>query len=96
MSLLDKFSNFFKYNDNKILYKKLIINYIFFILIFVIILLFVRKSGDGIKIISNSPIFKKNSVKKLTPPLKVNLQIPKKISPPIFKMSSFLDSFDHS
>ena len=61
-----------------------------------IILFFVRKSGDEIQTIYNFPVLKKNSVKKLTPLQKVNLQIPKKISPPVFKMSSFLDSFDRS
>lgn len=96
MSLLDKFSNFFNYKDKKLLYKKLVVNYSFFIFVFMVILFFVRKSGDGAQIISKSPIFKKNSVKKLTPLQKPRLQIPKKLSPPIFKMSSFLDSFDHS
>ena len=92
MSLFDKFNNFFKYKENKKLYKKLAINYGFFMFIFLAILFFVKKSGEKISDFSPSPILKniiKNSVK-----IKKNkLRVPKKISPPNFKMSSFLDSF---
>ena len=94
MSLFDNFTKIFNYKDNKILYKKLGINYSILIIIFITILLFVRKNEKKVLDISypSAPI--RNDV-ILEAPVEKKLKIPDKITPPRFKMSSFLDSLDH-
>ena len=94
MSLFDNFTKIFNYKDNKILYKKLGINYSILIIIFIVILLFSRKTENRVSKVSYSPVQSKNNI-ILESPVEKKLRIPDKITPPRFKMSSFLDSLDH-
>lgn len=96
MSVLKKINEFFESSEKRLVYKRLIINYLFFIVIFSVILAIIKYLPKK-KIIEKiiSPVIQKNLspvVQKVSPVKKIET-VYKIGNSKNLRMSSFLDSF---